>query len=105
MRELRSERTTMRQLTDYLSRQLRMPVVDRTGLDGDYAFSVEWPADPESIPADAGQPPRPPAGTPPDLFGSAGIAAFRERLGLSLVQGRAPIDMLVIESVHEATEN
>ena len=36
----------------------------------------------------------------------AGPGATRIReLGLSLAQGRAPPDMLVIESVHEASEN
>ena len=107
IRELRSERASMRQLTDYLSRQLRLPVVDRTGLTGDYTFTMEWPADAESVQPDGnpGAPPRPPTGQGPDLFGSAGIVALREQLGLSLAQGRAPLDMLVIESVHEASEN
>jgi uncharacterized protein (TIGR03435 family) len=107
IRELRSERASMRQLTDYLSRQLRLPVLDRTGLKGDYTFTMEWPADPESVQPDGGPgpPPRPPTGQAPDLFGSAGIAALREQLGLSLAQGRATLDLLIIESVHEASEN
>ena len=107
IRELRTERTTLRQLTDYLSRQLRLPVVDRTGLEGDYAFTMEWPADPETVQPDGGPgpPPRPATGPAPDLVGSAGLAALREQLGLSLAQGRAPLDLLIIESVHEASEN
>jgi uncharacterized protein (TIGR03435 family) len=107
VRELRTERTTLRQLTDYLSRQLRLAVVDRTGLEGDFAFTLEWAADPETVPPDggAGPPPRPPTGQAPELFGASGIAALREQLGLVLAQGRAPLDLLIIESVHEASEN
>ncbi len=105
IRELRADRTSMRQFTDYLARQLRLPVVDRTGLEGDFSFTMEWPADPESVSPGGGPPPRPPTGQAPDLFGAAGITALREQLGLSLAPGRAPIDVLVVESVHEASEN
>lgn len=36
----------MQYFAEYLSRQLRMPVIDRTGLQGDFAFAIEWPAEP-----------------------------------------------------------
>src|SRR5688500_10342563 len=109
VRELSARRATMRQLTEYLSRQLRVLVLDRTGLEGDFGFTLEWPADPLTV-GDSATPRLP--GTPPppvdplaDLFGSAGVAALRDQLGLTLESARAPIEVLTIESVHEATEN
>jgi uncharacterized protein (TIGR03435 family) len=107
LRELTAERATMRHLAEYLSRQFTLPVIDRTGLSGEYALHAEWPADPETLlPETApGVLPVPPPGQPPNYVGSAGMAALREQLGLSLVSGRAPVEMLVIDQVHEATDN
>jgi uncharacterized protein (TIGR03435 family) len=106
IRELTTERVSMRYLTEYLSRQLGAPVLDRTGLEGDFAFALEWQADgpPRDAPGPAGAPPAPrQPGT--ELFGSAGIEALRDQLGLTLTLTRAPVDMLVIEAVEEAREN
>jgi hypothetical protein len=47
----------------------------------------------------------PPSGPPPDLFGTAGRDAIREQLGLTLTPMEAPIDVLVIESVQQPSEN
>lgn len=109
VRELSARRATMRHLAEYLSRQLRLPVLDRTGLEGDFGFTLEWPADPLTVggtetPRLPGTPP-PPLDPISDFFGSAGIAALRDQLGLALDSARAPIEVLTIESVHEATEN
>jgi uncharacterized protein (TIGR03435 family) len=77
IRELTSQRVTMNHLAEYLSRQLRLPVLDRTSLDGDYALTVEWPADPLPDLASGPAPSRPPTGQMPDLFGSAGSGHAR----------------------------
>jgi uncharacterized protein (TIGR03435 family) len=106
IRELSSERVSMRYFTEYLSRQLGAPVLDRTGLSGDFAFTLEWQADgpPRDAPGPAGVPlaPRQPGN---EMFGSAGIEALADQLGLALTFTRAPVDMLVIEAVEEATDN
>jgi uncharacterized protein (TIGR03435 family) len=39
------------------------------------------------------------------MFGSAGIEALRDQLGLDLTFTRGPVDMLVIEAVEEAKAN
>ena len=104
IRELRTERVSMRYFAEYLSRQLRMPVLDRTGLTGDFAFGIEWPAEPGEAIRSPGTPP--PAGSPPpDLFGTAGRVAIREQLGLTLTATTAPVDVLVIESVQQPSQN
>ena len=93
----------MRYFAEYLSRQLRMPVIDRTGLQGDFAFAIEWSADPGETLRTPGAPP--PTGPPPDLFGTAGRTAIREHLGLLLTATQAPVDVLIIESVQQPSEN
>ena len=90
----------MRYFAKYLSRQLRMAVIDRTGLQGDFAFAIEWPAEPDETVRAPG-----PSGPPPDLFGTAGRTALREHLGLVLTTTQAPVDVLVIESIQQPSEN
>ena len=103
IRELSTQRVTMRYVAEYLSRQLRMPVVDRTGLHGDFAFAIEWSAEPGETVRTPGTPP--PSGPPPDLFGTAGRTAIREHLGLVLTTTQAPVDVLIIESVQQPSDN
>jgi len=103
IRELSTQRVTMRYFAEYLSRQLRMPVIDRTGLQGDYAFAIEWPADPGETLRAPGTPPS--SGSPPDLFGTAGRTAIREQLGLTLTATDAQVVVLAIESVRQPSEN
>ena len=103
IRELSAQRVTMRYFAEYLSRQLRMPVIDRTGLQGDFAFAIDWPAEPGDTVRTPGTPP--PSSPPPDLFGTAGRTAIREHLGLILTGAQAPVDVLVIESVQQPSEN
>lgn len=103
IRELSTQRVTMRYFAEYLSRQLRMPVVDRTGLQGDFAFAIEWSAEPGETLRTPGTPP--PSGPPPDLFGTAGRTAIREHLGLVLTTTEAPVNVLIIESVQQPSGN
>ena len=103
IRELSSPRVTMRYLAEYPSRQLRMPVIDRTGLQGEFAFAIEWPAEAGEAVRSPGTPP--PAGSPtPDMFGTADRTAIREQ-GLTLTATTAPVDVLVIESVQQPSQN
>jgi uncharacterized protein (TIGR03435 family) len=103
IRELSTQRVTMRCFAEYLTRQLRMPVIDRTGLPGDFAFAIEWPADPGETLRAPGTPP--PSGSPPDLFGTAGRTAIREQLGLSLMATDTQVVVLMIESVQQPAAN
>lgn len=84
-------RGTMAQLARQLSVTAGRPVMDRTGLSGYYAFTLDW------FPAD-----RTP---PPDLDTPDMFAALREQLGLRLEPSRAPVEKLVIDHVDKPSEN
>jgi uncharacterized protein (TIGR03435 family) len=72
-------------LAGMLSGQLGRPVVDATGLTGEYDISLYWiPQRPDSIAADD------PNG--PDL-----IAALQQQLGLKLEPKKGPIEVLVVD--------
>jgi uncharacterized protein (TIGR03435 family) len=69
---------------------LRRPVIDRTGLTGEFTFDLRFaPQD-----ANAGESSAPSLGT-----------AFQEELGLRIEDSRGPVEALVIESAERPTEN
>jgi uncharacterized protein (TIGR03435 family) len=75
----------MEWLVDMLSSQLGRPVVDATGLTGEYDISLYWvPQRPNSLTDDD------PSG--PDL-----IAALQQQLGLKLEPKKGPIEVLVVD--------
>jgi uncharacterized protein (TIGR03435 family) len=84
-----------------LSNQLRTvtgrPVVDRTGITGDFNYSIEFT--PFSAPPDAVLQGR------PIVAGPTLFTALEETLGLHLEPARVPIEFLVIERVERPTEN
>jgi uncharacterized protein (TIGR03435 family) len=85
------QKMSMGELASILEFDLDRPVVDRTGIAGNFAFQLEWTRERERTAADPMQ---------PSLF-----AALQEQLGLKLEATRCQIDMLVIESVERPSEN
>lgn len=86
------------QLVGFLSLSTGKPVVDRTGLSGDFAVSVEFVAEPG-----AGSqlgPPAPAAGAPPPDAPSL-FTALQEQLGLKLDSRREPTEVLVIDRAEQ----
>jgi uncharacterized protein (TIGR03435 family) len=81
----------MTKLADLLSGQVGRPVVDMTGLAGNYSFVVYFtPEGPNS--AD---------GSEPSIFG-----ALQEQLGLRLEARKGPVELLVIDHAEKVpTEN
>jgi uncharacterized protein (TIGR03435 family) len=77
---------TLKQLCDLFARQMDSVVVDRTGLNGEYDFTLEFTPD-ESRPNPAD----------PALL----ITAMREQLGLTLKSQKTPVDVLVIDSAEK----
>jgi uncharacterized protein (TIGR03435 family) len=79
-------------------------VVDKTNLQGLYDFNMKWT--PEARPATGAggatglEPAPPPASDQLSIF-----TAIREQLGLKLESGKAPVEVLVIDSAERPAEN
>jgi uncharacterized protein (TIGR03435 family) len=88
-----AERMTMAQLADTLSRQLKQPVSDMTGLAGVFSFTLTYTPD-------SGE--EKPAGeTGPSVY-----SALQEQLGLRLEARKIPVDIVVVDHVERTpTEN
>lgn len=91
------------QLVDALARQLGRPVTDKTGLAGNYDFTLEF--DPEGSLGGRGMMPPPPPGgggdgpsaNPPETEAASLFTALQEQLGLRLEQKKGPLDLLVVD--------
>jgi uncharacterized protein (TIGR03435 family) len=94
-------RVPMSYLAWHLSRQLGVPVVDRTGLREFYDFTIELPTQVLlQVPEAPGLAPPADGPDPSDL-----IAAIRQQLGLKLESRRASVDAFVIDHVERPTDN
>jgi uncharacterized protein (TIGR03435 family) len=78
----------MRMLAEYLSQQAGRPVIDNTGLQGQYDFRVEWATDQAR-----------------DSSGPSVFAALQEQLGLRLEATLGPIETIVVDRAEKPTEN
>jgi uncharacterized protein (TIGR03435 family) len=88
--EIDSVSMSLGSLPSLLSRELDRPVVDKTGLKGNYDFTLQF---------------APAVGSPPDSEAPSIFTAIEEQLGLRLQTARAPMDVLVIDSVERPAEN
>ncbi len=90
-------------LTNMLSRQLRAPVVDKTGLTAKYDFTLEY------APQGPGIAPAPSASgeaSLPDESGAPIQTAIQEQLGLRLEAKKEPVAMLIVDKADKLpTEN
>ena len=77
---------SIQQLAQLLSVQLQRQVHGRTGLSGRFSFDLSFATDQTSDP------------DRPSLF-----TALQEQLGLKLESRRAPLEMLIVESVQQPT--
>jgi uncharacterized protein (TIGR03435 family) len=88
-------------LAGQLSRQLGRPVVDKTGLTGEYDFTVTWQPDFDSgASKDA-------TGTVPSPVNSDAASIFTavQEIGLKLQSAKGPVDMLVIDRAEKPEPN
>jgi uncharacterized protein (TIGR03435 family) len=77
-----AKETPLSKLADLLSGQLGRPVIDMTGLTGNYSFVLYFTPDDQN----------PDGGSDPSIFG-----ALQEQLGLRLEARKAPVELLVID--------
>jgi uncharacterized protein (TIGR03435 family) len=103
---LSARKITMQQLSRTFSVFTRRPVIDRSGLEGEFdldlnftpEFDVVGPPPPGGAPLQPGPPE--PVADGPGLF-----TALEEQLGLKLESQRAPVDVLVIDRLERPSEN
>lgn len=81
-------------LIRFLASQTHMPVVDGTGLKGNYNFNMKWQREEQGT--DSGLHDQ----TLPTIY-----AALPEQLGLKLESGKGPVDVLVVDHIEQPTQN
>jgi uncharacterized protein (TIGR03435 family) len=81
---------------------LDRPVVDETGLQGRYDFTLTWTPDESQFGGLGARvpPPADDASAPPGLF-----TAIQEQLGLKLESTKAPVEVLVVDRAERPSEN
>jgi uncharacterized protein (TIGR03435 family) len=84
---------SMARLATWTSRRLSAPVVDETGVEGVFDFTLDWTPFVVSAPGDASDP-------FPSLF-----SAFSEQLGVKVERRKVPLDVIVIDRAEKATAN
>ena len=80
--------TTMDLLAKYIGNRVGLIVLDKTSLTGAYDFTLEWAPDSAA-----------------DSAAPSLVTALREQLGLRLESQKAPVEVLVIDSISRPTEN
>ena len=78
--------TLLAQLTDVFARQLGRVIVNRTGMDGDYDFSLDLTPD---------------ENTPNPLDPSLIMDAMRRQLGLTLKTEDTEVEVLVVDGAEK----
>ncbi len=104
--KLESTGTGMPFLAHALSREVGRSIVDKTGLTGNYEYTLEWT--PEN-----GSPPMPgnPPGGPPhdggadDSVGPSLFTALQEQLGLKLEASKGMVDVIVVDHIDQPSAN
>ncbi len=87
-------------LVRFLASQVGRDVLDQTGLTGKYNFKFSFSPD-LNRPADIAAPDAPRA----DTSGPSIFTALQEQLGLRLDTQKAPVEMIVIDSVQKPSDN
>ena len=88
---MEATRASMERLARRIGNSAGRPVLDKTGLEGDYAFTLEWTQGDRAPDAEVNV---------PSIF-----TAVQEQLGLKLEPAKDPIEMLVIDRAEKPSEN
>ena len=96
---LSARKLTIARLASTLASFVNREILDRTNLTGEFDFDLHWLPDQLGF-IPAGAPPPPIDTSAPPLF-----TALQEQLGLKLDSSRAPVDVLVVDSVAKPTED
>jgi len=83
----------------FLMGQVHKVVLDRTGIQGQFDFAMDW--SPDDLPArTAGE-----TNTAYDPSGPSLFVALREQLGLKLEPSRGPVEILIVDRAEKASDN
>lgn len=99
---------TMADTAARLGNNLRMPVIDKTGLAGRYDFTLDYAIDLSAIalPPLGGGGPAPPGADTRSAPGSDLASAVEKQLGLKLSRAKAPLDVIIVDHIERVpTEN
>jgi uncharacterized protein (TIGR03435 family) len=88
----------MARFAEVLSRQMDVPVVNHTGLEGAFNLKLEWAPEAGAAPKSSADGVGLPTG--PSIF-----TAIQEQLGLRLQAQKAPVEMLLIDHAERPSEN
>ena len=104
--QLTGQALPMSALARMLTDQLGRTVVDKTGLPGNYDFTLQWTPD-ESEGASLRGPDTGPQGSAPsaDSSGPSLFTALQEQLGLKLESQKGPVETYVIDHAEKPSEN
>jgi uncharacterized protein (TIGR03435 family) len=97
---LGSRNTTIDLLAGSLPSQgtLGRPVLDQTGLNGRFDFTLEWTPEPSGPPPADGAP-------APDPPGPTFLQALHDQLGLKLESTIGPVRIMIVDRVERPSEN
>jgi bla regulator protein blaR1 len=104
---IRFTKATARTFASQLGYALGRPVIDKTGLSGEFSFALDWtPALREDGgPTTSGLPPETPEQPPSITDGPSIFTAITKQLGLRLESGRGPVEVLVIDHAEKPDAN
>ena len=91
---------TLDSFAKFLAMPVRRPVIDRTGLEGDFDIELEMTAEFGPPPSPPGLPDQVDRASAPSIF-----TALQEQLGLRLESQRGPVEVLVIDRVERLVQN
>ena len=81
-------------------------VIDKTGLSGRYDFQLTYTPEGRGLPGlPAGAPPIGVEAPPADPNGASLFTALQEQLGLKLDSQKGPVEVLVVDSIEQPTED
>jgi uncharacterized protein (TIGR03435 family) len=104
---IRFTRATVATFASQLSYALARPVIDETGISGEFNFDLEWTPLPgeDGGPASSGLPVGTPVQPAPTPDGLSVFTAIEEQLGFHLKSGRGPGQVIVIDSAQKPSAN
>jgi uncharacterized protein (TIGR03435 family) len=103
--QVNAQMITISEFARLLAQQLGRPVTDKTGLQGNFDFKLEWTPD-EALRGTA-----PPGDGTPHEGSTAGdsgpsiFTALQEQLGLKLESDKGPVEILVIDRIEKPSAN